>query len=81
MRELSPDCVIIILTGYPDMETAEEGISLGIDDYIAKPRNLALAMLNSVEPFGYEGAADVLETDLPSRLEAAHAGRSHELHN
>jgi ActR/RegA family two-component response regulator len=34
-------------TGYPDMESAEEGISLGIDDYIAKPTdaNILVALL------------------------------------
>ena len=37
MREVNPNCVMIVLTGYPDMESAEEGISLGIEDYIAKP--------------------------------------------
>jgi ActR/RegA family two-component response regulator len=47
MREAAPNCVIIMLTGYPDMESAEEGISLGIDDYIAKPAdaNLLVALL------------------------------------
>jgi DNA-binding NtrC family response regulator len=47
MREADPHCVIIMLTGYPDMESAEEGISLGIDDYIAKPAdaNLLVALL------------------------------------
>lgn len=37
MREVN---VIIILTGYAAMETAEDGIRLGIDDYIAKPATL-----------------------------------------
>jgi ActR/RegA family two-component response regulator len=37
MREVNSNCVTLILTGYPDMESAEEGISLGIEDYIAKP--------------------------------------------
>jgi two-component system, NtrC family, response regulator HydG len=47
MREAAPHCVMIMLTGYPDMESAEEGISLGIDDYIAKPTdaNLLVALL------------------------------------
>jgi two-component system, NtrC family, response regulator HydG len=47
MREAAPNCVIIMLTGCPDMESAEEGISLGIDDYIAKPAdtNLLVALL------------------------------------
>jgi DNA-binding response OmpR family regulator len=47
MREAAPNCVIIMLTGCPDTESAEEGISLGIDDYIAKPAdtNLLVALL------------------------------------
>jgi DNA-binding NtrC family response regulator len=39
MREVHPRCVTIILTGYPDMESAIEGIHLGVVDYITKPRN------------------------------------------
>jgi DNA-binding NtrC family response regulator len=39
MREANPDCINIILTGYPDEESAAEGLRLGIDDYIAKPAN------------------------------------------
>lgn len=37
MRESNPRCVTIVLTGYPDVNTAVEGIHLGIDDYILKP--------------------------------------------
>jgi two-component system, response regulator YesN len=39
MREVNPRCVTIVLTGHPDMESAEEGFRLGIDEYIAKPAN------------------------------------------
>jgi DNA-binding NtrC family response regulator len=39
MREANPDCINIVLTGYPDAESAAEGLKLGIDDYIAKPAN------------------------------------------
>lgn len=39
MREVNPHCVTIILTGHPDMKSAEEGFRLGIDEYIAKPAN------------------------------------------
>ena len=39
MREANPDCINIVLTGYPDEESAAEGLKLGIDDYIAKPAN------------------------------------------
>jgi DNA-binding NtrC family response regulator len=39
MREVHPRCVTIILTGYPDLESAIEGIHLGVLDYITKPTN------------------------------------------
>jgi DNA-binding NtrC family response regulator len=37
MRETNPQCVTIVLTGYPNQESQEEAVRLGIDDYIAKP--------------------------------------------
>jgi DNA-binding NtrC family response regulator len=39
MREVNPRCITIILTGYPDMDSAIEGIHLGVVDYITKPAN------------------------------------------
>jgi DNA-binding response OmpR family regulator len=39
MREADPECVNIVLTAHPALETAVEGIHLGIDDYITKPTN------------------------------------------
>jgi DNA-binding NtrC family response regulator len=39
IRERNPDCVVIILTGYPAMESAIEGIHLKVDDYMVKPSN------------------------------------------
>jgi DNA-binding response OmpR family regulator len=39
MREKNPDCVTIVLTGYPALESAVTGIHLGIDDYLMKPTN------------------------------------------
>ena len=40
MRRANPECVAILLTGYPDFETAVEGIRHQIDDYIVKPADL-----------------------------------------
>lgn len=37
MREAHPACVNIILTGYPGVDTAIEGIREKIDEYILKP--------------------------------------------
>jgi DNA-binding response OmpR family regulator len=39
MRKVNPNCINIVLTGFPDEESAAEGLELGIDDYIAKPAN------------------------------------------
>jgi DNA-binding response OmpR family regulator len=37
MRRANPRCASIILTGYPGLESAIEGIHLAIDDYVIKP--------------------------------------------
>ena len=39
IQQVNPNCVTIILTGNPDVESAVEGIRLSIDDYIIKPTN------------------------------------------
>lgn len=39
MQESNPKCAVMILTAYPAMESAIEGIHLHIDDYIVKPSN------------------------------------------
>ncbi len=37
LRQLNPRCVTVILTAYPGMDSAIEGIREGVDDYIIKP--------------------------------------------
>ncbi len=37
MRAIDPDCVAVMLTAFPDMESAIDGIRHGVDDYIIKP--------------------------------------------
>ncbi len=39
IREVNPRCATIILTGYPGLESAIEGIHQGVDDYLIKPTN------------------------------------------
>jgi DNA-binding NtrC family response regulator len=39
IRKVNPGCIVLILTGYPSMETAEAAIQLGVEDYNAKPAN------------------------------------------
>ena len=37
MREANPRCITIILTAYPSIESAVEGIHQALDDYVVKP--------------------------------------------
>lgn len=39
MQKVNPKCAVIILTAYPAVESAVEGIHLKIEDYIIKPSN------------------------------------------
>ena len=36
-RESFPSLPVILMTGYPEVETAVKGIEIGIDDYVLKP--------------------------------------------
>jgi ActR/RegA family two-component response regulator len=40
MRSVQPDCVTLILTGYPAFETALEAIRNHVDDYLTKPADI-----------------------------------------
>jgi DNA-binding NtrC family response regulator len=37
IREIDPRCIVIVLTGYPDVDSAVKGIHYGVDEYIIKP--------------------------------------------
>src|SRR3954464_4276019 len=39
MQRSNSQCVTIVLTGYPGVQSAVEGIHLGVDDYVVKPSN------------------------------------------
>lgn len=47
MRRAQPDCVTVILTGYPSFDTALEGIRHQVDDYLVKPADVE-ALLKSL---------------------------------
>jgi two-component system response regulator HydG len=40
MRQANPRSVAIILTGYPDLDSAVEGIRHEVDDYFVKPADV-----------------------------------------
>ena len=37
VKQVAPDSEVIVITGYPTLETAKEAVQLGADDYLAKP--------------------------------------------
>jgi ActR/RegA family two-component response regulator len=42
MREAAPDCVTVLLTGYPGFETALRAIHSEVDDYVVKPADIGI---------------------------------------
>lgn len=45
IRKVNPNSVVIILTGYPEFETAVKGIQQKIDDYLVKPADVDLLIM------------------------------------
>lgn len=37
LKERWPDCEVVVITGYPTIESAKEAVRLGAHDYLAKP--------------------------------------------
>ncbi|MGI5863362.1 MAG: response regulator [Myxococcales bacterium] len=37
VRRRTPECPVILMTGYPSVETAQEGLEIGLLDYLEKP--------------------------------------------
>jgi ActR/RegA family two-component response regulator len=48
MRRTQPDCVTLILTGYPAFETALQAIRSQVDDYLIKPAPVEM-LVNAIE--------------------------------
>lgn len=74
MRDVQPDCVTVILTGYPAFETALEAIRHQVDDYLVKPANIEglVASLREklaarrLKPVARKKMAALLTENLPS---------------
>ena len=52
MRHIQPDCINVILTGYPAFETALEAIRHQVDDYLVKPADVATLVKTLRAKFG-----------------------------
>src|SRR5436305_14655401 len=48
MRRTQPQCITLILTGYPGFETALQAIRSQVDDYLVKPTQIEL-LVDTIE--------------------------------
>jgi len=72
IREISPRCKVVLMTGYATIDSAVEAVKLGAIDYLTKPFDLQRLrrLLSSVrEEAEQRRAVFTLEGDLAQRLE------------
>jgi DNA-binding NtrC family response regulator len=73
LKEQDPKIVVVIITGYPDVETAVKAIKLGAYDYISKPftpQELRLIVERSLERRTLSLENEYLRQQLRSRNES-----------
>ena len=73
LKEQDPKIVVVIITGYPDVETAVKAIKLGAYDYISKPftpQELRLIVERSLERKTLSLENEYLRQQLRSRNES-----------
>ena len=58
MRRTQPQCVNIILTGYPAFETAVQAIRQQVDDYLVKPADVEALVARLRETFQSHNGAE-----------------------
>jgi DNA-binding NtrC family response regulator len=54
MKVRQPECANIILTAYPEFDTAQQAIRLGVADYFVKPVNIEELMRTIARSSSYE---------------------------
>ena len=60
MRHIQPDCINVILTGYPAFDTALEAIRHQVDDYLVKPADVD-ALVKTLRAMFESGSARSFE--------------------
>ena len=48
MQEANPQCVVILLTGYPGPESAKQAVHIEVGDYFVKPADVEL-LVSTIE--------------------------------
>ncbi|MCY0386911.1 MAG: response regulator transcription factor [Janthinobacterium lividum] len=78
LRELQPDALILVLTGYASIATAVQAVKDGADNYVAKPANVETILAAMNDGASAEQADAALENPAPlsvARLEWEHIQR------
>ncbi|WP_429498337.1 response regulator transcription factor [Robbsia andropogonis] len=78
LRELQPDALILVLTGYASIATAVQAVKDGADNYVSKPANVETILAAMNEDATLEQADAALENPAPlsvARLEWEHIQR------
>ncbi|WP_347555580.1 response regulator transcription factor [Robbsia sp. KACC 23696] len=78
LRELQPDALILVLTGYASIATAVQAVKDGADNYVSKPANVETILAAMNENATLEQADAALENPAPlsvARLEWEHIQR------
>lgn len=65
MRHLQPNCINLILTGYPAFETALQAIHNQVDDYLVKPADVEALIASMKEKLSSHGSSGLAS---PQRL-------------
>ena len=58
MRAANPRCIIVILTGYPPLNSAIEKIHHNVDEYITKPANAEASLAILADRLGVRKQED-----------------------
>ena len=66
IREVNPRCVAIVLTAFPDVNSAVEGIRLNIDDYILKPSSADELVANLANKLAARAAENLDPDERPN---------------
>lgn len=68
MRQIQPDCITFILTGYPAFETALQAIHSQVDDYLVKPVEIEALVRTVRQKLEQRSPEDLTQKDLVTLL-------------
>lgn len=74
LKQRWPDSEVIVITGYPTLETAKQAVSLGAYDYLTKPVNPEQVIQASNAAWMHKRWALQKDRSPPAATDAAQAG-------